>query len=131
MSTEALLDAVAKARHDLGRYVAFQARSLEPGASDADLRASLDADLNHTRSTPDASCADVWAGLRGAVVAEGLGASELGAIDAAVAELHRRAGALSSLGTEALWETVALAIDLGERLRSLHRALLAERAEAT
>lgn len=129
MSTEALLDAVAKARHDLGRYVAFQARSLEPGASDADLRASLDADLNHTRSTPDASCAAVWAGLRGALAAAGLAAPDLAGIDGAVAELHRRATILPSLPTAALWETVTLAIDLGERLRALHRALLAERAE--
>lgn len=130
MPTEALLDAVAKARHDLGRYVAFQVRSLEPGASDDDLRSSLDADLNHTRSTPDASCADVWAGLRGAIVAGGLAAPDLDGIDAAVAELHRRAKSLPSLQTGALWETVTLAIDLGERLRALHRALLAERAEA-
>ncbi len=130
MPSEALLDAVAKARHDLGRYVAFQVRSLEPGASDADLRLALDADLNHTRSTPDATCAQVWAGLRAAVVAAGLVAPEVEAVDATVAELQRRALALASLGTPALWETVDLAIGLGERLRSLHRAMLAEQAEA-
>ena len=126
MRSDVLLDAVARARHDLGKYVAFQVRSLDPTASDADLRSALDADLNHTRSTPDADCAQVWAELRGPLAAAGLSGEDLYPMDAAVIQLRGRALALDHLSTGILWETVTLAITLGDQLRALHRALLAE-----
>lgn len=125
MYSDALLEAVARARHDLGKYVALQARCLEPGASADELRAVLNADLNHTRSSPDASCAELWAGLRGPLIDAGLGHAELTALDATILTLAERGARLGELPAAALHETAAIAIDLGEHLRGLHRQLLA------
>lgn len=125
MYSDALLEAVARARHDLGKYVALQARCLEPGASAQDLRSALDADLNHTRSSPDATCAELWAGLRGPLVEAGLGNAELAALDATILALADRGARLGELSAVALQETARVAIDLGEHLRGLHRRLLA------
>ncbi len=119
-----LLDALARARHDLGKYVAFQSRSLPPAASDGELRTALDLDLNHTRTRPDASCTDLWVEARAPIAAAGLDPAELRALDEDVACLGQSAGALTSLDRDALWATVSRAIAVGERLRRLHRAEL-------
>ncbi len=126
MYSEALLDAVARARHDLGKYIAFQVRSLDPGSSDDDVRSALDADLNHTRSTPDATCAQVWAGLRSVLLDAGLNPGEVHGVDEVISTLSDRAARLEHLDSVALGSTVALSLALGDRLRALHRRLLSE-----
>lgn len=61
----ALADHLARVRHDLGKYVALQVRSVGEGATDEVLRQALASDLLATRSGP-AGVADaiaVWDAL--------------------------------------------------------------------
>lgn len=122
------LEAVARARHDLGKYVAFQTRCLDPGASIDELRSALDVDLNATRSTPRAGCVDLWRGLRTEFVATGVDAAQIAAIDADIAALAAGAACLHALDRDALVALGAAAVGLGETLRGLHRQLLAAAA---
>ncbi len=63
---EDLVDDLADLRHDLGKYVTFEVRFLDPAAPDADLRAALRRDLLETRRGADGaeSAWDLWARLR-------------------------------------------------------------------
>ena len=68
----ALLESVAAARHDLGKYVAMNLRWLPPEASTEDLRGALLVDLGATRRqgeiTEDAAA--VWSRVRRPLVGE-------------------------------------------------------------
>lgn len=70
----ALRDHAARIKHDLGKYVAFQARWLDEGADPEDLREALAADLLATRRGPEGSVdvLTVWAGFRAPLVGEAL-----------------------------------------------------------
>lgn len=116
--TSSAAEALLRARHDLGKYVAFACRCVPEGASDTELREALEADLLRTRSTPPAGCDAVWAGVRPELVAAGV---EVAALDAVVTELAARGRRLASLDRAALLDTVAAAIALGDTLRALHR----------
>lgn len=72
----ALREHLARLKHDLGKYVAFQQRWLGPDAGPESRRAALEADLLHTRRGPDGSvdALTVWADARPALV----GQAELG-----------------------------------------------------
>lgn len=120
------LEFVARARHDLGKYVAFQTRCLGPQASVGDVRSALDVDLNATRSTPRQGCAAVWQNLRAGFVSTGVDPREIDAIDVAVAALATGASRLDELDGAALHALGQCAIALGDRLRGLHRRLLEE-----
>lgn len=115
-------DALLRARHDLGKYVAFACRCLPEVATDAELREALTSDLLYTRSNPPAGCAEVWAGLRPELHDAGV---DVAALDAAVAGLAARAGRLAALDRAALLATVAEAVSLGDALRALHRQAVA------
>ena len=117
------VEALSRARHDLGKYVAFGSRCLADGASEADLRDALRADLCNTRSSPPSNCGEVWAGLRPDLIATGV---SVDAIDAAVALLVSRAEALDQLARAELLDTVVRAVALGDVLRRMHRAALAQ-----
>jgi hypothetical protein len=49
VAAEALLEHLERIQHDIGKYVAFETRFLDPDASDDELRGALIADLRHTR----------------------------------------------------------------------------------
>ena len=129
VSPAARLEAVARARHDLGKYVAFQSRCLEADPTDAQLRLALDADLRLTRTSPPAGCADIWRELRAEFDAADVDADEIAAVDAAVAALAAGAANLDALAGPELRQLQQTAIGLGDRLRALHRRLQAATPE--
>ncbi len=109
-------EAALAVRHDLGKYVCFEARWLDETASAAELRAALQADLGHTRRAPggDEDCAAVWGRLRPAVAA--LGVED---IDALVAELDCALPRLPEMDMEGLRQVAGAARSLSERCRHL------------
>lgn len=115
-----LADAADRARHDLGKYVCFQARGLGEDASEAELRDALAQDLRRTRSGPAGvrGVAELWAELRPPLAAAGVEP-----IDALVADLAERAARLDTLDRPALLDTVARARALADDLRALARRL--------
>lgn len=117
----AALDAARAVRHDLGKYVCFEARWLGEDAPPAELRAALEADLGHTRRGPagDEDCTVVWARLRPEVVA--LGVQE---IDTLVAELGTALSRLAGMDVGELRHLAQRARELSEACRRL-----TERAE--
>ena len=58
-------EALARIRHDLGKYVVLQQRWLPPGATDGERRAAVLADVLETRRSPRSTddAVAVWAGL--------------------------------------------------------------------
>lgn len=112
-----LLEAAARARHDLGKYVAFQARWLEPDAPADALREALREDLLRTRKGPDGvvDAATLWRDLRGPLLPAGVER-----IDGLMAELADRAGRLDALGADELLATARLARSVADELKALH-----------
>ena len=87
----------ARAKHDLGKYVAFQARWLGDDAEAGELLEALRQDVLATRRS-DAetlSAPELWAQLR-APLAEHLADAELSPIDAGVARLSAAAPGLTA-----------------------------------
>lgn len=133
----ALVETVARLKHDLGKYVCFQARWLAPDASFDDVRAALEADLLATRRGPDGvvSAPDVWAGLRAPLVgAEPLpGGSvvdlsahpELRRIDAAMVTVTEAVAALraDTLTPDLAAGALAAARDVADACQKLVREL--------
>ena len=78
----------ARAKHDLGKYVAFQARWLGDDAGADELLEALRADVLATRRSDAETLAapELWGRLR-RPLADALSADELAPIDAAVARL--------------------------------------------
>ncbi|MFZ5481872.1 MAG: hypothetical protein ACOZNI_34240 [Myxococcota bacterium] len=112
------LEAALKARHDLGKYAAFQVRWIGPDAPVAELREALRADLLRTQG--DRDVAAVWRDLRGP-----LAGCDVDDVDTIVATLAERAARLDSLGEPELRETASLALSLGGRLKALVQRLTA------
>jgi hypothetical protein len=117
MAEMSLLEAAARARHDLGKYICFQARWLEPGTPVDTLRDALRDDLLRTRRGPDGTqdAVAVWAELR-----EALAPAGVERVDALMATLADRAARLDTLDAAALAETVELARDVADELRAIH-----------
>ncbi|MCO4743199.1 MAG: hypothetical protein KC912_00320 [Proteobacteria bacterium] len=65
-------DHAARIKHDLGKYVAFQARWLPDDPADDELREALVADLLSTRRGPDGSmdALQVWDAFRAPLVGD-------------------------------------------------------------
>ncbi len=78
----------ARAKHDLGKYVAFQARWLGDDASADQLLEALRQDVRATRRSDAETLAapELWARLRAPLATE-LSSADLAPIDAAVARL--------------------------------------------
>jgi hypothetical protein len=98
----ALRDLLARLRHDLGKYVALQARCLADDASADDLRQALIADVVQTRRSRAGieSAPAIWAVFRPMLVGElplPDGAHVFLAEDPAVVEIDRQMGVLASL----------------------------------
>ncbi len=118
-----LSEAAARARHDLGRYVALQTRFVGVDGSDADLRAALESDLLHTRRAPGASLdvAAVWAACRADLLAAG--PALLAPLDEVVATLADRAARLATLDGAGLRDTAGLALRCAALVKELHQRL--------
>ena len=114
-----LEDAAALARHDLGKYICFSARWLEPTAPTEELRAALHDDLHRTRRGPtgEVGAFALWAELRAPL--EGHTAE----VDALMAELSPLAEGLDTLDRAGLDRAAALARTVADALKRLHRAV--------
>jgi hypothetical protein len=113
-----LVAAAARARHDLGRYVALQTRFVGTDGPLEDLRDALESDLLHTRRSPsgDLDVAGVWAMVR-----DDLAGADIAEVDALVSGLARRAASLATLDEPGLRETATLALACAEAVREVHR----------
>ena len=124
MRRMSVLEAAARARHDLGKYISFQARWVEPGAPVEALRDALREDLLRTRKGPDGvvTAAALWRELR-----EPLQGLEIGRVDALVELLTVRAATLDTLDEAALLDTARLAREVADELRAVHARARAAR----
>lgn len=116
-----LAEATARAKHDLGKYVAFQLRWLGAQASDAELLEALRADVLNTRRGPSGSesAMALWERLRGDLVG-----ADVGPVDAGIALLQEQAqgleaGTCSRADLEACSQA---ALDIARALADLARA---------
>ena len=121
------LRAARDAKHDLGKYVAFQLRWLPPQAGAAELLEALRADVLETRRGPGGaeSAPAIWARLRPGLEALGPGDPDLAAVDAAVAALAEAAPGIASgcLDEAALREAAERARAIAAHLAALVRRL--------
>jgi hypothetical protein len=117
-----LAAAAARARHDLGRYVAMQTRFVGADGPVPDLRDALESDLLHTRRAPtgDQDVAAVWAACRGDLAGAG---DLLFRVDHLVATLAADAARLPALPEPELRATARAALACADAVRELHRAL--------
>lgn len=109
-------EATQRARHDLGKYICFEARWLPDHADAAALRQALAQDLLKTRAGPSGTtdAITLWAQLKPT-----LPPAEIGEIDGWMQQLDQAARHLDTLDTPALWQTAALARKVAEALRAL------------
>ncbi|MDP2306756.1 MAG: hypothetical protein Q8P18_12095 [Pseudomonadota bacterium] len=112
-----LLEAASQARHDLGKYISFQARWIEPGAPIDTLRDALREDLLRTRKGPDGvfTAAALWRALREPLIPLGIDR-----VDALMEVLTVRAAALDTLDEASLLDTARLAREVADELRAVH-----------
>lgn len=131
---DALLSLLDRLKHDLGKYVALQARWLPPEAGPVERREALVADLLHTRRGPEGSTSahEVWETFRGMLHGEVLLDGHRVALgddpDVVVIEDRMRSlGALRSVSAvealvpEAVDEALSACAEVGARCRSLVR----------
>lgn len=109
-------ETMAALRHDLGKYVCFEARWLGEDAGAEALRDALRADLLRTRRGPtgEEPAAAIWARLRPGTPA----GPDRDEVEARVAALAGRAGRLAEADEAELRETARLARELAERIRA-------------
>ena len=118
-----LQEAVTRARHDLGRYIAFQIRWLPEEPDPKDLLEALQSDLLHTRRGPAGSedAWTVWARVREGLVALGERDPQLMALESLMTEMETQKEALSSgqADVEALKNLFSMALEVADVLAAL------------
>lgn len=107
-----LREAAARARHDLGKYVAMQVRWVGVDGPPIELREALRSDLLRTRGGE--GVAAVWASLRAPLAECGVER-----IDALVGQLAAAAVSLEKMDETTLRDTARAALAVGEELRAL------------
>ena len=131
----ALAEHLDRVRHDLGRYVAFSVRGLEPGASFADRTDALRSDLLATRRAPSGviDAPTLWAELRRPLVGDALllggvrvdltGSAELSAVDLAMQGVTAACVALRGAPTpDEVDRGIAAAYATSDAVRALVKA---------
>lgn len=131
----ALAEHLDRVRHDLGRYVAFAVRGLDPTSQPAEREDALRADLLSTRRAPSGvvDAPTLWAELRRPLVGEGPlpggaqvdlgGSAELVAVDAAMAEVAAACDRLRGAPTpDEVERGIAAAYATSEAVRALVKA---------
>jgi hypothetical protein len=129
---DALAQHLARARHDLGKYVAFQARWLPDGAGADELRAALLADLTRTRAAAGLveSAPEIWDRLRPALVGQAplddgsrvdlSGDADFLEVEAHIAVVRAALPTLPAAPRPALEEARAAALGIAAALQRLH-----------
>lgn len=116
-----LAEATARAKHDLGKYVAFQLRWLAPDCSDAELLEALQADVLNTRRGPDGSesAMSIWNRLK-----PELAGAEVQAVEDGVATLSAHAEGLAggTLSRDQMEACAQAAREIARHLAALARA---------
>lgn len=112
----ALRDHAARIKHDLGKYVAFQARWLPVDPPAEELRAALEADLLSTRRGPGATldALAVWQSFRAPLVGESLLEGEFTVDLRDQAHFSLLDDAMTDLATYVLALQSQSALDLGD-----------------
>ena len=127
-SVEELCDLTAQLKHDLGKYVAFQSRWLDPASDIDELRAALIADLVETHRGPNGtrSSVEIWREQRATL--EPVLVAVLGAQDAVwlevvagMARVERLVSELSSADLGRLIQARDVALSLSDAIARLHR----------
>lgn len=131
-----LRDQLVRLKHDLGKYIAFQVRFLPPGATAAERRDALAADLLGTRRGPEGvrDATAVWGEFRPTLVGDrelpGGGVADLStdavflAIDADMTAIEALLPALAD-GTAtpaAVDSGIEAALRVADAVRELHRS---------
>ncbi len=123
----ALVEAAAAAKHDLGKYVAFQIRWLAPDAPPEALLEALRSDVLQTRRGPTGieDAPALWRRLRPPLAGLAPGDSNLASVDESVAALEAALPGLRAgdLTPTSLVETAAHARAVAAHLAALHRRL--------
>jgi hypothetical protein len=116
-----LSDATARAKHDLGKYVAFQLRWLGPDCTDVDLLEALRADVLQTRRGPNGveTAMSIWSRLRPDLLQ-----ADIAEVDGAVSVLTEHARGLEegTLSRDEMEVCQQAARDIARTLAALARA---------
>jgi hypothetical protein len=109
-------EAIALARHDLGKYIALQTRWLPEDPATEELRAALLSDLRRTRSGGgvEESAVEVWRRVRPAL--EGL---NLEALDQRMDEVEHALPRITEMGHGELVALSQAALQVGVLLKKL------------
>lgn len=112
-------EAAARARHDLGKYISFAARWVEPSADTEELRRALREDIDKTRKGPSGvhGAVALWAELR--IPLQGTCEE----VDALMGDLAERATQLDVLDRAGLEELADVAQQVAVALRRLHASV--------
>jgi len=121
-----LLAWATQAKHDLGKYIAFQSRWLPPTATNLDWHKALRADLLETRKGPKGTegAVEIWQTL--CVHFESLkGDADIQAVHSAMARIQSQLSELEegSLADEALEGLAQDAREVASHLSALHKRL--------
>ena len=70
MTSESPSELTARAKHDLGKYIAFESRWLPADCSDSELLTALQSDILRTANSPTEvkTAFDIWGGLYSTLV---------------------------------------------------------------
>ena len=116
-----LSDATARAKHDLGKYVAFQLRWLAPDCTDTELLEALRVDVLETRRGPTGveTAMSIWSRLRPELLQ-----ADIGEVDRAMGVLNERAAGLDdgTLSRDDLEACQKAALAVAKNLSALARA---------
>lgn len=90
MTSESPLELTARAKHDLGKYIAFESRWLPDDCSDNELLMALQSDILRTASSPSGvkSAFDIWRGLYSKLISA-LGSESVESVQELMAELEQ------------------------------------------
>ena len=118
-----LQEAVRRARHDLGRYIAFQIRWLPEEPDREALLEALQSDLLHTRRGPAGSedAWSVWGRVREGLLSLGENDPHLQALESLMTTMDSQKEALRSgeADGEALKEMFSMALKVADVLAAL------------
>ena len=125
---DVLSEQVARLKHDLGKYIAFQSRWLAEESDVAELRAALIADLCETHRGPDGSrsAVEIWDAQRTAlepILREAFGVDDPDwrAIATGLSDIGQALPHLETADAAALGETRRVAISVSDAIARLNR----------
>jgi len=124
--SDLLREAAAKAKHDLGKYIAFQTRWLPEDANHQDWTKALYSDLVQTRRGPNGveSAVAIWERIRSDFAALGKD-DDVSGVDDAIAAIRELMPALEreEITPENAENLAQASREVAQRLAALHKRL--------